>query len=97
MRKYIYLNNGTSDVIISNLEGIMSVGTTSSTVLTLKVYQETSLSNLGVITITHDANVGAHDMKIWILGVIQDLFSSNWKEVAPLQVPPRAVSSIVYS
>ena len=97
MRKYIYLNNGTSDVIISNLEGIMSVGTTSSTVLTLKVYQETSLSNLGVITITHAANVGAQDMKVWILGVIQDLFSSHWKEVAPLQVPPRAISSIVYS
>jgi len=36
-------------------------------------------------------------MKIWMLGVIQDLFSSNWKNVAPLQVPPRAISSIVYS
>ena len=97
MRKYIYLNDGTSDVIISNLEGIMSVGTTSSTILTLKVYQETALTNLGVITITHDANVGGHDMKVWILGVIQNLYSSNWKEVAPLQVPPRAISSIVYS
>lgn len=97
MRKYIYLNDGTSDVIISNLEGLMSVETTSSTALTLKIYQETSLSNLGVITINHAANVGAHDMKIWILGVIQDLFSSNWKEVAPLQVPPRAILSIVYS
>jgi len=97
MKKYIYLNNGTSDVIISNLEGIMSVGTTSSTQLTLKVYQATSLTNLGVITITHAANVGAHDMKVWMLGVIQNLYSSNWKEVAPLQVPPRAVLSIVYT
>ena len=97
MRKYIYLNNGESDVIISNLEGIMSVVTTSTTELTLKIFQETSLSNLGVITINHEANVGEHDMKVWILGVIQDLFSSNWKEVAPLQVPPRAISSIVYS
>ena len=97
MRKYIYLNNGTSDVIISNLEGIMSVVTTSTTELTLKIFQETSLSSLGVITINHEANVEGHDMKVWILGVIQDLFSSNWKEVAPLQVPPRAISSIVYS
>tara|TARA_R100000541_G_C1889240_1_gene83365 strand:- start:914 stop:1207 length:294 start_codon:yes stop_codon:yes gene_type:complete len=97
MRKYIYLNNGTSNVIISQIENIMSVGTTSSTELTLKLYQEATVANIDTITITHDANVGAHDMKVWILGVIQDLFSSNWKEVAPLQVPPREISSIVYS
>ena len=97
MRKYIYLNNGTSNVIISQIENIMSVVTTSSTALTLKLYQEATVAGLDTITITHDANVEAHDMKVWILGVIQDLFSSNWKEVAPLQVPPRAVSSIVYS
>ncbi len=97
MRKYIYLNDGTSDVIISNVEKIMAVETTSTTELTLKIYQETNNGNFDTITITHDANVGGHDMKVWILGVIQDLFSSNWKEVAPLQVPPRAVSSIVYT
>jgi len=97
MRKYIYLNDGTSNIIISNIEKIMSVQTTSSTELTLKIFQESNNLNFDTITITHLANVGAHDMKVWILGVIQDLFSSNWKEVAPLQVPPRAVSSIVYS
>ena len=75
----------------------MSVGTTSSTQLTLKIFQESNNSSFDTIVITHAANVGSHDMKVWILGVIQDLFSSNWKEVAPLQVPPRAVSSIVYS
>lgn len=98
MTKYIYLNDGTSNVIISNVEKIMSVGTTSATELTLKVFQETS-NNPGfdTITITHATNVKAHEMKVWILGVIQDLFSSNWKEVAPLQVPPKAISSIVYS
>jgi hypothetical protein len=97
MTKYIYLNDGTSDVIISNVERIMAVGTTSTTQLTLKIFQEAANANFDTIVITHDANVGAHDMKVWILGVIQDLFSSNWKEVAPLQVPPRAISSIVYS
>ena len=97
MRKYIYLNNGTSNVIISQIENIMSVVTTSPTALTLKLYQEAAVTGLDTITITHDANVEAHDMKVWILGVIQDLFSSNWKEVAPLQVPPRAILSIVYS
>ena len=99
MRKYIYLNDGTSNIIISNIERIMAVKTTSPTELTLKIFQERAPGSpdLDTITITHDANVGAHDMKIWILGVIQDLFSSNWKEVAPLQVPPRAISSIVYS
>ena len=98
MRKYIYLNDGTSNVIISNVEKIMSVQTTSATALTLQVFQESSNNpNFDTITITHDANVGAHDMKVWILGVLQDLFSSNWKEVAPLQIPPRAISSIVYS
>ena len=97
MRKYIYLNDGTSDVIISNIEKIMVVETTSSTELTLKIFQESNNPSFDTIVVTHDANVGAHDMKVWILGVIQDLFSSNWKEVAPLQVPPRAVSSIVYS
>ena len=96
MRKYIYLNDGTSNVIISNPEQIMSVVTTNSTTLKMRVYQESNY-NFDTITITHDANVGAHDMKIWMLGVIQDLFSSNWKEVAPLQVPPRAITSIVYS
>lgn len=74
----------------------MSVITTNSTTLKLRVYQEGNY-NYDTVTITHDANVGGHDMKVWILGVIQDLFSSNWKEVAPLQVPPRAISSIVYS
>tara|TARA_R110001592_G_scaffold255283_1_gene518803 strand:- start:266 stop:559 length:294 start_codon:yes stop_codon:yes gene_type:complete len=97
MRKYIYLNDGTSDVIISNIEKIMVVETTSSTELTLKIFQESNNASFDTIVVTHDANVGAHDMKVWILGVIQDLFSSNWKEVAPLQVPPRAISSIVYS
>jgi len=96
MKKYIYLNDGTSNVIISNPELIMSVVTTNPTTLKLRVYQEGNY-NYDTITITHDANVGGHDMKVWILGVIQDLFSSNWKEVAPLQVPPRAISSIVYS
>ena len=97
MRKYIYLNDGTSDVIISNIEKNMSVQTTSSTVLTLKIFQESNNASFDTITINRLANVGAHDMKVWILGVIQDLFSSNWKEVAPLQVSPRAISSIVYS
>ena len=97
MRKYIYLNDGTSNIIISNVEKIMAVETTSSTVLTLKIFQESNNLSYDTIEITHLANVGAHDMKVWILGVIQDLFSSNWKEVAPLQVPPRAISSIVYS
>lgn len=96
MKKYIYLNDGTSNVIISNIDDIMSVGTTSSTALTLRIFQETNY-NYDTITITHAANVGAHDMKVWILGVIENLYSSNWKEVAPLQVPPRAISSIVYS
>ena len=97
MRKYIYLNDGTSNVIISNIEKIMAVETSSATSLTLKIFQEVDNDSFDTITITHAANVGAHDMKVWILGVIQDLFSSNWKEVAPLQVPPRAISSIVYS
>lgn len=99
MRKYIYLNDGTSNVIISNVERIMAVETTSTTELTLKIFQERvpGSPDFDTIVVTHLANVGAHDMKIWILGVIQDLFSSNWKEVAPLQVPPRAISSIVYS
>jgi len=97
MRKYIHLSNGTRNILISGVEGIMSVETTSSTALTLKIYQEVSNGNVETITITHAANVGAHDMKVWMLGVIQDLLSSNWKDVAPLQVPPRAVSSIVYS
>ena len=97
MTKYIYLNDGTSNIIISNIEKIMAVETTSTTELTLKIFQESNNASYDAITITHDANVGGHDMKVWILGVIQDLFSSNWKEVAPLQVPPRAISSIVYS
>jgi len=97
MRKYIHLSDGTRNILISGVEGIMSVATTSSTALTLKIYQEVSNGNVETITITHAANVGAHDMKVWMLGVIQDLLSSNWKDVAPLQVPPRAVSSIVYS
>tara|TARA_R100000951_G_scaffold99812_1_gene90312 strand:+ start:1655 stop:1948 length:294 start_codon:yes stop_codon:yes gene_type:complete len=97
MKKYIHLSNGTRNILISGVEGIMSVATTSSTALTLKCYQEVSNGNVETITITHAANVGAHDMKVWMLGVIEDLLSSNWKEVAPLQVPPRAISSIVYS
>ena len=97
MTKYIYLNDGTSNVIISNVEKIMAVATAGTTLLTLKIFQEVDNNSFDTITITHATNVGAHDMKVWILGVIQDLFSSNWKEVAPLQVPPRAISSIVYS
>jgi len=97
MEKYIYLSNGTRNVIITGVPGIMAVSTVSNIQLQLKIYQEINNGSFDTVSINHAANVGLHDMKVWMLGVIQDLYSSNWKEVAPLQVPPRAVSSIVYS
>lgn len=94
MGKYIYVNDGSSDVIIP-VEGIASVVQTANVTLTLKYHSVNQADD--VVTITHGANGSTDEMKLWFIDTMEKVLKSNWKNVAPLQEAPKAISAITYA
>ena len=91
MVKYITFTLPSGQEVLIPLENLAHIDTTTSTQLSLKYFNATST---GVIVIAHDADVTAHQWKLFMTQQVQMALASNWREVESKPTPPTAITGI---
>ena len=91
MVKYITFTKPDGLEVAIPLQGLAHIDTVTDTSLNLKYI---NASQISVIVITHDADVTAHQWKLFMTQQVQKALASNWREVESKPTPPTAISLI---
>ena len=92
MVKYITFTQPDGLEVAIPLQGLAHIDTVNDTTLNLKYI---NASQISIIVITHDADVTAHQWKLFMTQQVQMALASNWREVESKPTPPTAVSLIL--
>ena len=91
MVKYITFTTPNGLEVAIPLQGLAHIDTVNDTTLNLKYI---NASQISVIVITHDADVTAHQWKLFMTQQVQMALASNWREVESKPTPPTAITNI---
>ena len=91
MVKYITFTTPNGLEVAIPLQGLAHIETVNDTTLNLKYI---NASQISVIVITHDADVTAHQWKLFMTQQVQMALASNWREVESKPTPPTAITNI---